>query len=274
MACLAARLSSPLIHTTSLPRSSKQNKARPLRVCAHAQDIQRETLKVSRRDLAKTAMLSVASATCQLPLMQAGVAMALPAKDPPTSQAEARQQLLETISSGGDSKEVQLAIDNLVPFNPTNEPARSPKLEGEWRLLWSSDVAEVTKATKDFPLPFQSIQLIGPGGGMEEGRAANLIRVFGGFITLKLSSSAVPDPANSSAVTIGPPFRLGLLVGDKYFPIQENDGAERKDILGNEFNEFSQLYFEDSGKPGDLRVSKVTNGDPIVIGSEFVHVRV
>jgi hypothetical protein len=39
---------------------------------------------------------------------------------------------------------------------------------------------------------------------MEEGRAANLLRVFGGFVTLKLSSGAVEDPLNSAAVTIGP----------------------------------------------------------------------
>lgn len=34
-----------------------------------------------------------------------------------------------------------------------------------------------------------------------------------------------------------------------------------------------QLYLEDSGKPGDLRVSEVYEGDPAVKGSIFVHQR-
>ena len=34
-----------------------------------------------------------------------------------------------------------------------------------------------------------------------------------------------------------------------------------------------QLYLENSGKPGDLRVSEVYEGDPAVKGSIFVHQR-
>jgi len=55
---------------------------------------------------------------------------------------------------------------------------------------------------------------------MEPGRAANLVRVLGGAVTLKLSSSAVPDAANAAAVTIGPPFRLELLLLGKSIPLQ------------------------------------------------------
>ncbi|KAK3247394.1 hypothetical protein CYMTET_43106 [Cymbomonas tetramitiformis] len=206
-----------------------------------------------------------------------GAATALPAyAAPPVDAADARAQLIATIKGGGDSAQVQNAIDGLVPYNPTPDPARSPQLEGTWRLLWSSDTAEVTKATKDLPIPFQSIQLVGPRGGMEAGRAANLVKVFGGFVTLKLSSSAVQDDTNSSAVIIGPPFRLELLVAGKSFPISkvESTEAETTDLLGNQLNEFSQLYLEDSGQPGDIRVSKVTAGDPVVLDSEFVHIRV
>ena len=35
-------------------------------------------------------------------------------------------------------------------------------------------------------------------------------------------------------------------------------GGGRKSILGNELNYFRQLYVENSGRPGDLRVSEVT----------------
>lgn len=106
-------------------------------------------------------------------------------------------------------------------------------------VVWRS----LKQATRDLPLPFQSIQLVGPGGGMEEGRAANLIRVLGGFVTLKLSSSALEDPTNSSAVTIGPPFRLELLVAGKSIPLQSVESTESPttDILGNQLNEFTQL---------------------------------
>ena len=50
-------------------------------------------------------------------------------------------------------------------------------------------------------------------------------------------------------------------------------GGGRKSILGNELNYFRQLYVENTGKPGDLRVSEVYAGDPAVKGSIFVHQR-
>jgi len=43
--------------------------------------------------------------------------------------------------------------------------------------------------------------------------------------------------------------------------------------LGNELNYFRQLYCENTGKAGDLRVSEVYAGDPAVKGSIFVHQR-
>jgi len=54
----------------------------------------------------------------------------------------------------------------------------------------------------------------------------------------------------------------------------ETTESETTDILGNQLNEFSQLYLETTAAPGDLRVSKVTTGDPVVVGSTFVHVRI
>eukprot|EP00240_Pyramimonas_obovata_P014720 CAMPEP_0118933240 /NCGR_PEP_ID=MMETSP1169-20130426/11760_1 /TAXON_ID=36882 /ORGANISM="Pyramimonas obovata, Strain CCMP722" /LENGTH=218 /DNA_ID=CAMNT_0006875979 /DNA_START=343 /DNA_END=999 /DNA_ORIENTATION=+ len=194
----------------------------------------------------------------------------------PQTLAEARSQLLDTISAGGDYSEVERAIEYLAPFNPTPNPAQSPQLQGEWRLLWSSQSAEVTKATKNLPLPFESVQLVGPGGGMEAGRAANLVKVLGGALTLKLSSSAVEDPFNAAAVTIGPPFRLELLVGGRSIPLQsvESNDADPTALLGTQSSEFSQLYLEATGATGDVRVSKVTAGDDVVLNSTFVHVRI
>ena len=61
------------------------------------------------------------------------------------------------------------------------------------------------------PLAASSVQLIGQKGGVEQGRAANLIQLFGGAITIKLSSAAVPDPDSDDIILIGPPFYLEVI---------------------------------------------------------------
>ena len=71
-------------------------------------------------------------------------------------------------------------------------------------------------------------------------------------------------------------LRLELLVLGRSIPLQaeETTESDTSTILGNQLSTFSQLYLEGSGQPGDLRVSRVTAGDPVVLGSTFVHVRV
>lgn len=91
---------------------------------------------------------------------------------------------------------------------------------------------------------------------------------------VRLSSAAVPDENDDTTVVIGPPFYLEAKVAGFNIPIQDTQpGGGRKSILGNELNYFRQLYVENSGKPGDLRVSEVYAGDPAVKGSIFVHER-
>ncbi len=91
---------------------------------------------------------------------------------------------------------------------------------------------------------------------------------------VRLSSAAVPDEKDDTTVVIGPPFYLEAKVAGFKIPIQDTQpGGGRKSILGNELNYFRQLYVENSGKPGDLRVSEVYAGDPAVKGSIFVHER-
>ena len=58
------------------------------------------------------------------------------------------------------------------------------------------------------PLNAASVQLVGQKGGEPEGRAANLIQLFGGGVTVKLSSAAVPDEKSDDTILIGPPFYL------------------------------------------------------------------
>ncbi|KAJ1455015.1 hypothetical protein M885DRAFT_520943 [Pelagophyceae sp. CCMP2097] len=39
-------------------------------------------------------------------------------------------------------------------------------------------------------------------------------------------------------------------------------------------NTYAQLYLEETGRTGDLRISRVTAGDPVIVGATFVHVRI
>lgn len=70
--------------------------------------------------------------------------------------------------------------------------------------------------------------------------------------------------------------RLELLLLGLNIPLQSEETTESDNsaILGNQLSTFTQLYLEGSGEPGDIRVSRVTAGDPVVLGSTFVHVRV
>eukprot|EP00873_Tetraselmis_striata_P002045 jgi/Tetstr1/422309/TSEL_013153.t1 len=208
-----------------------------------------------------------------------GAAGAFEVQDLGSDGAATRQQLLDCIAAGGDFEEVEAAIQLLLPFNPVPNPVEAGALQGNWRLLWSSQTAEVTKATKNLPLPFTSMQLVGPkggegqpGGNLPDGRAANLIKVLGGAITLKLSSSALPSETDSDAVIIGPPFRLELLLGGKSIPLQaeETTESDTSSILGNQLNTFSQLYVEGNGAGGGPACEQGHQGRP---GGDQQHLR-
>ncbi|CAL8472029.1 g11571 [Coccomyxa elongata] len=195
---------------------------------------------------------------------------------PLTASAEssdARQALLDAIAAKKGDDEVIAALRKLAKQNPTSSPAKSPTIYGKWKLLWASSNAEVSRVLK-LPIPAKSTQLLGKEFVGDEGRGANLIDIGNGTIVVRLSSAAVPDEKDDTTVLIGPPFYLEAKVAGFNIPIQDTQpGGGRKSILGNEINYFRQLYVENSGKPGDLRVSEVYAGDPAVKGSIFVHER-
>ncbi len=59
-----------------------------------------------------------------------------------------------------------------------------------------------------------------------------------------------------------------------YLDVQNTEaGGKRKSLLGNDVNYYRQLYLDNSGKPGDLRLSEVTTGDKYAQGSMYVHQR-
>jgi hypothetical protein len=187
---------------------------------------------------------------------------------------DARQRLLSAIAAKKGDDGVIAALRELAKTNPTPAPNKGDVLFGKWKLLWASDNSEVSIATRRLPLNAKSVQLVGQKGGVEEGRAANLIQLFGGAVTVKLSSAAVPDKESDDTILIGPPFYLELKLGGLTIPIQNTQKeGERKSLLGAEQNYYVQLYVEDTGKPGDLRISEVRLGDPAAKGSIFVHER-
>lgn len=188
---------------------------------------------------------------------------------------DARSALLEAIKQKKSDDEVERLIRELSQQNPTKAPARSDKLKGKWRLLWASANSEVANATRRNPLPSYSEQLIGVPGGEKDNRAANVINIGKGAVQVYLSSNAVPDEESDDTILIGPPFYLEVKLGGFALPIQNTQKeGERKSLLGAEQNYYKQLYMESSGRPGDLRLSEVTKGDPSAKGSIFVHERI
>ena len=222
--------------------------------------------------------------------MESGVSIPRAAE---ASNIDRKQRLLDLISSAAPSADVAAAIDDLVTSGGRDgavtgggigEDSQSfmNLLDGRWRLLWSSDGAEVSRFTKFLPQLFASYQLIGAAGGLERGRAANVISTAGGLIKLKLSSSAMPSTEDNrfDSVIIGPPFVFELLIDDGNIaavPLgsESSVGSDESPLLGSMLNTFTQLYVEPRGAGANcLRICKVTEGDPGVEGSTFVYVRV
>eukprot|EP00242_Pyramimonas_sp_CCMP2087_P007388 CAMPEP_0198208126 /NCGR_PEP_ID=MMETSP1445-20131203/11526_1 /TAXON_ID=36898 /ORGANISM="Pyramimonas sp., Strain CCMP2087" /LENGTH=155 /DNA_ID=CAMNT_0043881407 /DNA_START=182 /DNA_END=646 /DNA_ORIENTATION=- len=126
------------------PSTKRKDVQKAGRVCSALSEPQPEgvlstTRLVSRRQLGGLALLG-STLSSSRPVWADAVVQVQP-----QTLAEARGQLLDTIARGGGELEMERAIDLLAPFNPTPNPARSPQLQGEWRLLWSSQSAEVTR---------------------------------------------------------------------------------------------------------------------------------
>ena len=98
------------------------------------------SLVLSRRNL----LAGIAAGACVAP---SGMAQAYPVADLGDDGAATRRQLLDCINAGGAEEDVQEAIRLLAPFNPT--PSLGQSLQGNWKLLWSSDAAEVTKVVME-----------------------------------------------------------------------------------------------------------------------------
>ena len=87
---------------------------------------------------------------------------------------------------------------------------------------------------------------------------------------------------DARVLEIAPPFRLAVVVGGRARATLVDAGSDadfRKlnnrdaEAQAAPRNRYAQLYLETTGAPGDLRISRVTAGDPAIVGSTFVHER-
>lgn len=217
------------------------------------------------------------------------------AEESPPQSSEAleanRKKLVQMIQdpvSSSDEAKVLAAIEELVPFDPSQKKGAAlvNDLDGEWELLWSAK-AEAFSPLLKLPKPFKpdSYQYLGSAAAGEVGPDRVAQGLTGGILgrnQLWLSSGVRTSSDDASILEILPPFRFE--VGGRY-----QTGAPKKQLVeaGSDAdfrklnartseaqaapkNSYQQLYLEREGK-GSLRISTITDGDPVIVGAIFVH---
>jgi hypothetical protein len=215
-------------------------------------------------------------------------AVLLPFAGASATELPERAALLSAITSGASDSVVLSKIDALVLLDPAKGRGAAEKddLAGEWELIWSYG-AEAFSPLLTLPRPFrpESYQYLGPIATDEvgEGRVAQgLVGGVLGPLQLWLSSGAVVSGDDPSVLDIKPPFRLqaggraGSAVAKRTIVEAGSDAEFRKaNVRTDEAqrappNKYKQTYLEGGGK-GALRISTVTEGDPVIVGEIFVH---
>ena len=195
-----------------------------------------------------------------------------------------RQRLLDAIKADRGVEEALLA---LLPLDPSGgRGAVEESLGGSWRLLWSAG-ADKFSPLLSLPRPIRpaSRQLLGaPATALVgEGRVAQLLD-FPLDTSIILSSGTRPaEGGDGSLLEIFPPFRLevSLLGGAARTTVVEaGSDAEFRALNARDEtaqqaprNIYQQRYLEPTGRSGALRISEVIAGDPVIVGSIFVHER-
>ena len=217
-----------------------------------------------------------------------------------------RDSLLKAVDTGASDDAVLAIIEDMARNDPSNGGgATSPAVSGKWELLWSAK-AEAFSPLLALPRPLRpdSFQLLGDAAvqsGVGEGRVAQVLK--GGILSplggaeLWLSSGVSPETdgqqqlrntdgntdGNTDVLEILPPFRLELIQPTKNKRktlVESGSDAEFRAANGRNSqaqaaprNRYRQLYLEDTGKPGDLRISTIISGDPVIVGATFIHRR-
>jgi hypothetical protein len=205
-----------------------------------------------------------------------------------TSSPE-RNALLQKILSKASDDEVESAIKNLELLDPSKGNAASvDELGGRWELIYSVN-AEAFSPLLNLPEPIRprSLQLIGEEAAsvVGDGRIAQVLNFPIIPLTFLLSSGAVPlayaDNTDPSSLEIFPPFRFEIQLGSARVQVVEAGSdaefralnARDEDAQKAGRNIYKQRYLDMTGKKGDLRISEVTSGDPVIVGEVFVHRR-
>lgn len=182
------------------------------------------------------------------------------------------------------------AIEQIVSVQPTRENGSTlaKDLDGEWVLLWSIKADAFSPLLKlPKPLKPDSYQYFGRAADLEVGSNRVAQGLTGGILGPKqlwLSSGVVPVPeeGDPGMLEIRPPFRFEVGgrygMGEPKVTIVEagSDAEFRKvnarttDAQNAPKNRYRQLYWEGEGK-GSLRISTITEGDPVIVGAVFVH---
>lgn len=206
---------------------------------------------------------------------------AVAAAAPPTPPE--RSALVAAIAGGNDDA-VVAAIRALEPLDPCRAASRSVReaaLDGEWVLRWGSNTRAFSPLLAG-PVKPRSTQLIGSAAARDLGEAGRIAQVldFGGLARVELSSGATT--ADGREITIRPPFRVDAVVGGRRVGLVDADSdasfretnARTAEAQKAGANLYVQTYLEATGAPGDLRISAITAGDPVIVGTMFVHERI
>jgi len=242
---------------------------------------------------------AISRRSCLTAALVGGICSASPAHSSTTiistesnKENESRSRLLRLISTSNNNKsdeeKIVNIIEDLIPLDPSqNKGALSTEdLDGEWKLLWSAK-AEAFSPLLRLPRPFKpdSFQYLGNASAGEVGPNRVAQGLTGGVLgpsQLWLSSGVRASSEDPSVLEILPPFRLEI--GGRYQSgkpkkqlVEAGSDAEfRKlnarttDAQDAPKNSYRQLYLERQGK-GSLRISTITDGDPVIVGAIFIH---
>lgn len=213
-----------------------------------------------------------------------------------------RQALLRAIASMAPDEEVIRLISKLEPLDPSrSKAATAAELDGTWELVYSLN-ASAFSPLLNLPRPIRptSLQLIGEDAAREvgEGRLAQALCWKFVPVSFLLSSGIVPVASSGNVLEIQPPFRLevvwsddtlrrpgrlakGLARGGARWKLVDsgsdadfralNARDEEAQAAGRNMYEIS--YLDTTGQAGDVRISRVVAGDPVIVGALFIHKR-
>lgn len=197
-----------------------------------------------------------------------------------------RMELLKMIAGKASDAEMEVAMGALEKCDPSNGKAATlDGLGGTWELIYSVN-AEAFSPLLNLPKPIRptSYQLVGADAEpvVGAGRIAQVLKFPILPLSIILSSGNVPVSSDASTLEIFPPFRLEVQLGGIKNQIVEsgsdaefralNARTEEAQLAGR--NLYKQRYLETTGQKGDLRISEVIAGDPVLVGEVFIHRRI